>query len=48
MSSTEEPDTLERPWWKRLYDALRRGAEAVGPFLPVLTFMATVASLWKP
>ncbi|MFJ4873270.1 hypothetical protein [Streptomyces sp. NPDC088757] len=47
MSSTEEPETPERPWWKRLYGTARRGADALKPFMPALTLLATVASLWR-
>ncbi|MFB7031494.1 MULTISPECIES: hypothetical protein [unclassified Streptomyces] len=47
MGSAEEPETPERPWWKRLYDAARRGADALKPFMPVLTLLVTVASLLR-
>ncbi|MFJ7131021.1 hypothetical protein [Streptomyces sp. NPDC098101] len=47
MGSTEDPETPEHPWWKRLYDAARRGANALDPFLPALGLAAAVAALWR-
>lgn len=47
MSSAQEPEPPVRPWWKRLFDAVRRGAAAVEPIVVVAALAVEIMLLVK-